>query len=348
MKRLGLLIVLAIAASSAYLVARDLAQSAADADAIVEPAAEPNETTDASANAEHGADPFVRAARRSTPRDVPAVPPPTADPLPLPLGPFGSNVAELERRANAGDARAAKALADGYKDCRGFQPLADAADVAEQAEEATARSLDLLEQIRGQLNVIAREHDVDEIPEPSVDAAYSNILARRWSRIERCTGVDPQAAENWYAWYTRAVELGDVEASLEYWREVLKNANLQRVAEVPRERNLAVSAAARVLAKGDPRALVAIGEMLDAGFFTQPDAFHAYAYVFAATQASPGYLASPTNRPSLFGLRAGETMGDLLPRMLTRFGATLDPQQRAEAERVGAELYARCCDEESS
>jgi hypothetical protein len=339
MKAIGWYIALAIAAASAYLVARDLAQSRVKDEAGARSVAEARAPADAP-EARDDIDPFVRAARRSAPSGVRS---PTSDSLPLPLGPFGMNVAELERRANAGDARAAKALADGYEDCRGFRPPDDAAQVAEQAEEATARSLELFEQVRGQLNVTARDHGIEEIPEPSVDAAYADVLAKRWNRIDRCAGVDPQAAEDWYAWYTRAVELGDADASLDYWREVLLHASLQRLERVPQERDLAVSAVGRVLARGDPRALIAIGEMLHAGFFAQPDAFHAYAYVSAATHASSGFLARPSNRPGLFGMHAGESTSDLLSRMLARYGAALDSRQRAEAARVGALLYARCC-----
>jgi TPR repeat protein len=343
MKAIGWFVALAIAATSAYLVARDFARSSVEEVAGVSAVADSKPPADAPASVRHDVDPFVRAVRRAVTREVPSSSS-IADPVPLPLGPFGVNVAELERRANAGDSRAAKALADGYEDCRGFRPPDSAAEVARRAEETTASSLDLFEQIRGQLNVIARDNDLEEIPAPSVGATYANVLAKRWSRIERCTGVDPKAAEDGYAWYTRAVELGDDDASLDYWRKVLLHANMQRLEHVPRERDLAVSAAARVLAKGDPRALVAIGEMLHQGFFTAPDAFHAYAYVSAATQASAGFLASPSNRPGMFGIHAGESMSGLLSRMLARYAAALDPQQRAEAERVGAELYARCCD----
>ncbi|MGA9342475.1 MAG: hypothetical protein WBV61_09125 [Rhodanobacteraceae bacterium] len=301
----------------------------------------------------HRSDPFEVSLKQHVPLGAPTAQKSVANPLPL--GPFGANIDELTRLANAGDAAAAEALAEGYRKCRWFKPPKSAAALAKQAEKQTAFSLEFQGQIVDQLVDFAKKHGVDiaRPADPPTDKAYAEVLKRDQQQVDECTGVPAVSYPAYgfvpdpaYDGATRAVELGDHEAGLGYWQQVLAHARLDRLDALGHERALALAALARDRDAGDPRALLAIGNTLLKGFAAEPDPFYAYAYFSAASHMMQVPLSQLPwmNGNFMETIWYGTNTTTYIDSLLRDAGASLDAQQKAQASRIGDELYRSCCE----
>ena len=116
-------------------------------------------------------------------------------------------------------------------------------------------------------------------------------------------------------------------------------------AELIEAKQIAASGLQDSLARGDIRALGAIGATYENGVFSEPDPYLAYAYMYAASQTPDADLATlPWVGKNLFSVMAnGIRTQDYYSRTLSRLGASLSPERQAEARQLGLELYAQCC-----
>ncbi|QBB72219.1 hypothetical protein ELE36_18635 [Pseudolysobacter antarcticus] len=265
----------------------------------------------------------------------------------LPSGPFGRNVASLEQLADAGNADAAYALAQDFRACQYFVPPKNAAEVERGAEERTVAQFEATDQLIDQLKITAKKQrgDLGDIPEIPVKPVYQENLDAAQQQISRCTGVDSRDAKNWKDWQTRATELGNRDAQLGYWLVMLQDADVTRPADLVRQKQLAITALQSALSAGDPRALAAIGEVLDDGLFAEPNEFLAYAYFHAASQvpyAAIGTLPWVGNH-FMTTLNYGSTTEGYFQQHLSHTGAGLSPIQQLAAQQLGIELFAQCC-----
>jgi hypothetical protein len=265
----------------------------------------------------------------------------------LPPGPFGATIDELKRRADAGDARAAGALADGYRRCEYFQPPQDQADLEKRAEDRVVFQLDLADQLIGQVKDAAAKQGVElgEIPEVDSVSAYEQQLTAETDLAAACRGVDAIQAADWLSWYGRAAELGDTEAELGYWGSALSRVWLGLLDELPHRKAVAAAALQSSLSRGDWRALAAIGAITEGGYYVEPDPFFAHAYYFAALQGPNDDIAQLPwlDGGGLMRLFSGNDIHSYLAQRMRTTAAALTSAQVAEAERIGAVLYARCC-----
>ncbi|MEP7096994.1 MAG: hypothetical protein ABI748_04965 [Dokdonella sp.] len=265
----------------------------------------------------------------------------------LPLGPFGATIDELKRRAEAGDPRAAKALAEGYRRCEFFTPPAGQQDLEKRAEDKTVNSLNFVDQIVDQVKESATRKGIKLPAMPKIDSlsVYQQQLKTEVDLAEACRGVERADASTWRTWYARAAELGEPDAELDYWQVALANASMASLDEIPRQKDIAASALQRSLSHGDPRALAAIGAVLEYGYFADPDPFLAHAYYFAASQAPNNDIASfPWASGGVFmRLATGSDTHTYLARRLRATALPLKPAQVLESEHIGAQLFASCC-----
>jgi len=262
---------------------------------------------------------------------------------PLPAGPFGKNVAELRRRVDAGDAAAAMTLANGYRRCRFFTPSQNPRELEKRAEDKTVMQLGFYDQLVRK----AKEKGVDTAKIPDVDAmqAYRGVLQAEVDLDTECRDADAGASKDWRAWLAKAAELGDVEARLEYWSEMVSQAKITPPDVLVRDKHDAANYLRDVLASGDWRALAATASVLEQGLYAEPDPFAAHAYYFAAAKAPTGHLDElPWLRGN--GFLAGTFGNDTRMWLDARLRATaqsLTQDQRREAEQRGFDLYRRCC-----
>jgi hypothetical protein len=281
-----------------------------------------------------------RAARRN------AKPEPHASFPALPDGPFGATIDALKRRAEVGDASAALALANGYRDCEYYQPPKDDAELNARAEEQTAGSLSAYDQIVDQVKERAAQNGVDppKIPKVETMDVYDKTLKAEREHRDRCSGVPPADARQWRDWYGRAAALGDVKAQVGYWNFAFQHASVEPLDEVRREKADAATYLDRALAAGDPRALGAIGQVFLSGYYDDPDPFMAHAYFFAASLAPNAPIETvPWTGTGLLRLWSGSDTATYYGRSLAATAKDLDPAAVAESERIGAALYANCC-----
>ncbi|HEX5124707.1 MAG TPA: hypothetical protein VFV97_15805 [Rhodanobacteraceae bacterium] len=286
---------------------------------------------------------LVRHDRAARPN---AKPQPHASFPPLPDGPFGATIDELKRRAEAGDASAAFALADGYRDCAYYQPPKDDAELNSRVEEKTAGSLSVYDQVVDQVNERAAQNGVDPPKIPKVDTmeVYDEAMTAERAHRDRCRGVAAADARRWREWYGRAAALGDVEAQVGYWNFAFQSTSIDSLDEVRKEKADAADYLDRALAAGDARALGAIGQVFQSGYYDEPDPFMAHAYFFAASLAPNAPIETiPWTGTGLLRLTSGNDTATYYGRWLATTASTLDPAAIAESERLGAALYASCC-----
>jgi hypothetical protein len=265
---------------------------------------------------------------------------------PLPEGPFGASVAELKRRAADGDAAAALALAKGFRDCQFYVPPKDRADLRQRVEDHTAHSLDFGDQLVNFAKQHAKEAGIDPDTVKNVDTmtAYRAQLDAETELGAKCAGVDIAEARKWSDWYAQAAKLGYPEAELGYWRVVVDDAEIVPLETLREHKADAVAGLQQELARGDARALAAIAEILMAGWFVEPDPYAAHAYYFAASQMPNADMTSlPWFRGGFSLLFTGRDTQTYFALSLRRTAASLDEQQIAASEALGAEIYARCC-----
>lgn len=281
-------------------------------------------------------------------RDVsaPTKPPPKRASQPLPSGPFGAMIDELKRRAIAGDASAALALGKGYRDCEFYQPPKDQAELEQRVEDSTVQNLNLLDQVVDQVKRRAAEAGAPPPPIPHVDSmdVYHERMQTEVAEGEKCAGVVHADAEHWRGWYGQAAALGDEDAMLAYWEIAFSNEEIASLDELREEKSLAASYLERAYESGDPRALAAIASVYRAGYYAYPDPFMAHAYFFAASQAANAPIETlPWVGGGLARLGTGSDTSTYYTFGLRQTAAELDASEIAQAEQLGATLYAQCC-----
>jgi len=265
----------------------------------------------------------------------------------LPDGPFGRNVKDLEQLADAGNADAAFALAEGFRECEFFVPPKSDAEMAQSAEDKTLFQLNIVDQVVDQARSAAekRGEHIDKIPEVPVTSVYQENLRATQERTRECSGVDTKAARNWPEWQKRAAEGGNLEAELTYWHLLLQRGDMLSPAEIVQDKQVAAMALQDALTRGDSRALIAIAEVLEKGMFTEPDPYLAYAYFYAASQAPYADInALPWIGGNFFAmLNAGGNTQLYLRRHMDSTGASLSSPQKSAAQQLGTNLFAQCC-----
>jgi len=175
-------------------------------------------------------------------------------------------------------------------------------------------------------------------------AVYGQELTAQHELASDCTGIAHADAADWFKWYEQAAELGEPDAEVGYWHPALAQVSLVDLNEIGHRKDIAVVALQRARARGDWRALAAIGSLLKIGYFAEPDFFGAYAYFFAAAQAPTQAIdAVPWIDYGLGRVFAGPDTQTWLARELSDLGSRLDPAQRAQAEQLGVQLYEQCC-----
>ena len=264
----------------------------------------------------------------------------------LPTGPFGSNIADLTRLADGGNADAAYALAKGYRNCQFFVPPKNDAETAQHAEDSTVLQLNVLDQIVDQAKNAAEKQGtkIGNVPEVPVQPVYQDNLRAGQEQVRQCTGVDKNAAGNWMAWQKRATELGNPEAELTYWKRILQSADVLSLEDLVQDKQIASAALQGAVSRGDSRALMAIGEVLENGAFAEPDPYLAYAYFYAASQAPYANTHTLPWIENIFELlHSGSNTQQYLQRHLDRTGSTLSPAQVLAAQQFGMDLFQRCC-----
>ena len=274
----------------------------------------------------------------------------TTPPMPLPEGPFGDNVAELKRRVEAGDSGAAVVLAKGLRICRYYRPPKNPEELQQRLEEITVNELGMADQLADFVKQHAEGSGVDASKLPKLEAmqVYNEHLRTETEHADNCRGVDAADAKQWGNWYLRAAELGDADAEVTYWRVVTDQSAYLPLEELPPQKAAMEDFLQRALARGDWRALAAIGELYSQGWLAEPDPFYSHAYFFAAAQAPEVSIfelpwMGDWLGPGLGILYTGNTTHTYFSRELQRTGAELDPQQIAESEQLGVALYAQCC-----
>lgn len=264
-------------------------------------------------------------------------------PAPLPAGPFGGNVAALHRRAEAGDAAAAMALANGYRRCRSFTPSQNRHELEKRAEDKTVMQLGFYDQLVRK----AKEKGVDPAKIPDADAmqAYHGVLKAEVDLDAECRDVDARASQDWRTWLAKAAELGDVDARLEYWSEMASQATITPLDVLVRDKQAAARYLQDALAGGDWRALAAIASVLEQGLYAEPDLFDAHAYYYAAAQGPTGHLDElPWLRGHGFAIAGfGNDTRLWLDARLRSTAQVLSQDQIRDAEQQGIGLYQRCC-----
>ena len=243
---------------------------------------------------------------------------------PLPSGDFANDRIELDRRARAGDSKAALRLAGILTKCPGYRPVSDA--------ELEDRVVDGLARQRQAPTV-----DGKPLP-PEVLIEYAQRNQRERNAL--CAGTketdfDPEGdRETALRLLQRAADAGDLDAMLEYgtldFIDLRMNSQAWLVdhAEAIRERKQRVSDyLGRVLASGDARALRAYGNEYLYGRLFPRDPSKAYAYYYAFSRSA-----------------AGTESGPWMSRMPLQFPASeLSPEQLTRAQSEGLALLAQCC-----
>jgi len=265
----------------------------------------------------------------------------------LPSGPFGRNISDLRRLADAGNADAAYALAKGYRDCQFFVPPKDDSEVAQRAEDSTVMQLNVVDQIVDQVKNTAEKQgkNIGKIPEVAIQPVYQGNLRAGQDQVRQCTGVDTDDARDWMVWQKRATELGNPEAELTYWILMVQSADMLSVEELVQDKQLASAALQDAVSRGDSRALIAIGEVLQNGWFAEADPYLAYAYFYAASQAPYASIHTlPWMGQSIFAVLANpDNTQTYLQQHLDRAGSSLTPAQQLAAQQLGLALFEQCC-----
>jgi TPR repeat protein len=232
--------------------------------------------------------------------------------------PFAEIRPELERRALAGDAAAARRLGITLANCNHFVDMPDE-KLQDIVVDGAARGFTM--------------RDGDSVVPPEEILARMRLgMAQKRRDCRGVSGLDePDAFKQAFKWTERAAALGDADAEATYGTLAFADIDDRDAlvkAETLRERKqLAVDYAKRALAAGDALALARMsGYYLDSPFFpSNPET--AYAYLFAYSLTT----------------RAAEIVPELLQRILAEHAATLDAAARERAEAEGARLAA-CCD----
>lgn len=236
------------------------------------------------------ADSWRKAQVNTHPRTLPDVPAVQVTRPSLPSGPFGANIAQLQERADGGDADAAAAMLAGVRRCLYYVPPADTAEIEQRAQDNTVFQLGLTDQVVAQLRqkIDSAGGDATQIRGPETKPLFAANLTNETRRAAECAGAGAIGRSDVLHWLSRATDLGDLEAQLEYWREAF-NAPEVPLGDLHKVRGRGVQGLHRALDDGDWRALAAISELLEQGYLARPDPAMAYAYGYAALQDCSDY-----------------------------------------------------------
>jgi TPR repeat protein len=298
MRRSIVLIILAgiaIAAAFAWR-SRTAATSAASAPAVYEPAAKPVPD---------------RKEVTTRPKSERSVPEAADD------RPFTEIRPELERRALAGDAQAARRLGMTLANCNHYIDVSDN-KLEEMVVDQAARGF------------TAKIGDHEASPE-QILKLYKLSLSQKRRDCKGVSGLDE--ANAWklaFQWIERAAALGDPDAQAVYGTLAFSDFDTRNAlvdAEKMRDRKqLATDYLQRALARGDGLALIQMAGRYQDGLLFPPDPEKAYAYVWAYSLTA----------------RAGDLVPGLLDELLVQRGVALD-EAALERARLEGQQLATCC-----
>lgn len=291
------------------------------------------EAPDATADARVGAAPAGTDAAHAPPPApthvlTPSVPParPAAsaqNDTPLPAGPIGTTYAELVRRADAGDGRAAMALARTLALCESY--------VEEERE--------VLEE-----DLVTFAANVEDTPDPAGGASSRDRFVELAVgaidiRAATCPGIDAlgiadRAAER-ERWFALGLQLGDPAALVEEADAMIRKKYPRRADIVDNAEELralrpqAMAMLQRAASQGEPTALLRTSAAHRSGDLAERDPVAAYAYLLA-------YRAGPPadGVPALF-----------LGNAERHLSAGLTPEQIEAAQARAEQIRAACCGE---
>ena len=258
------------------------------------------------------------AAARGDAHGAPASVPVSKAPAPaLDDKPLLEVRAELERRAQAGDARAARRLGQAFLYCNNL-PVATDAQIDDAIVEIGALG----------------GHILGETGSSMTPEAQSSLLkaTMKYAR-ERCAHAEglneKDAPSQAFRWIERAAALGDADAQALYGEAMLKTYDARTAidgAEVLRERlQQARTYVAQSLSRGDALALLQMQTYYGDGVY-RADPQAAYANLFA-------YSLTP---------RSTDLPPELLALMLSEASEKLDADAVERAREEGRRLAA-CC-----
>lgn len=225
--------------------------------------------------------------------------------------------AELERRAQAGDARAASRLGQAFLHCNKLPILTDD-KIDDAIVEVSARGGNIL----GELGVSLSPAD-----QSSLLKAMMRFVQARCANAQGLDEADASAQA--LRWVERAAALGDADAQALYGGAVLNAYDVRSAiagAETLRDRlRQAREYVASSLARGDALALLQTQAYLGNGIYPpNPEAAYAHLYAYSLTP------------------RSGDLPPELLAVMLSDASRKLDAGAIDRAREQGRRLAA-CC-----
>lgn len=291
---------------------------------------------DAMADARVGATPANTEAAQAPPiAATPAVPsaappapaasaPATLNDTPLPAGPIGTTYAELVRRAEAGDGRAAMALARTLALCESY--------VEEERE--------VLEE-----DLVTFAANVQDTPDPAGGASSRDRFVELAVgaidiRAATCPGIDALGIADRTAererWFALGLQLGHPAALVEEADAMIRKKYPRRADIVDNAEELralrpqAMAMLQRAAAQGEPTALLRTSAAHRSGDLAERDPVAAYAYLLA-------YRAGPPadGVPALF-----------LGNAERHLSAGMTPEQIQAAQARAEQIRAACCGED--
>jgi TPR repeat protein len=236
---------------------------------------------------------------------------------PLDGRPFDERRRDLERRAMAGDGRAAGELGSILAKCNRFTAAPDD-QIQQWVVDAVA------------VGMSVRDEGSDLAPEEILSRAR---LAQKQGARD-CSGVSglnqDDAREEALRWIEKGAALGDADAKAMYGELAFSQLKLRTAladAEDIRERKQrAIGYLQSSLAQGDALALLSLSSHYATGDLVPANAETSYAYLYAYSLTS----------------RAADLVPEVLEWMLARGAAQLDGQSLQRARDEGARL-AQCC-----
>lgn len=252
----------------------------------------------------------------------------------------------LEQAANAGDADAAAALAEGWNGCQMWQPIPEQA-IAERVERQVAANYEFAESLLGAVaDDEERAAGVEELARHDPAQVAQEMEQALRQQGEFCSGIDAvadmlQRQREGQRWRRRAAELGDVPSR----RAVVTTAfRVQggRVRDIAalehvRMKPLVLELLAQGLAQGDPYMLGEMALFTGEGYFAPPDPLQGYAYSRAYLSLVDAARAEHWHG-AVHGLRGyGQVVA-----LDARLAEQLDAANRRRAEAMAGQL-ADCC-----
>jgi TPR repeat protein len=240
-----------------------------------------------------------------------------AAPEPADDRPFTEIRPDLERRALAGDAAAARRLGVTLANCNHFVDVPDE-KLEEIVVEQEARGFTMKD--RGRV-----------VPPEELLNLFKLSFQQKRRDCKGATGLnESDASKKSFQWIDRAAALGDADAQALYGALAFAGFDARNAlvdAETMRDRkHFAIDYLQRSLAQGDALALVQMAGRYQDGLLVPADPEMAYAYAYAYSLTT----------------RASELVPGLIDEMLVQRSAPLDDAALDRARAEGARLAA-CC-----